>query len=421
MTPSLSSRPAKSNVRWLICGLLFSATVIAYMDRGILSFLEKELEGIIGFTTVQYGWMMSCFQAAYGVAFVFAGRLADKLGTRKAFTIAIIMWSFAAMLPGAATSVPTFAVAMFFLGIGEATNFPVCIKTVAEWFPQKERALATGIFNSGANIGNLLVPLVVPFLTLHFTWRGAFFIGGSVGLVWLVFWLWIYTKPEENPGVSVRELGHIQSDPPQTVRSIPWARLLPKRETWAFALGKMMTDPVWWFWTFWLPGYLQRTFHLTLGRSSAPIIVVYACCTVGSVGGGWLSGAMIERGISVNAARKTAMLICALCVLPVLYAPYSKSLWVVVGLLGLATAAHQGFSANIFTLVSDLFPNSAVGSVTGIGGLAGAAAGALAQLVTGYVVRVSYLPCFIYAGSAYLLALGVIHLLSPRLEPAALD
>ena len=355
------------------------------------------------------------------MAFVFAGRLADKLGTRKAFTIAIIMWSFAAMLPGAATSVPTFAVAMFFLGIGEATNFPVCIKTVAEWFPQKERALATGIFNSGANIGNLLVPLVVPFLTLHFTWRGAFFIGGSVGLVWLVFWLWIYTKPEENPGVSVRELGHIQSDPPQTVRSIPWARLLPKRETWAFALGKMMTDPVWWFWTFWLPGYLQRTFHLTLGRSSAPIIVVYACCTVGSVGGGWLSGAMIERGISVNAARKTAMLICALCVLPVLYAPYSKSLWVVVGLLGLATAAHQGFSANIFTLVSDLFPNSAVGSVTGIGGLAGAAAGALAQLVTGYVVRVSYLPCFIYAGSAYLLALGVIHLLSPRLEPAALD
>ena len=421
MTPSLSSRPAKSNVRWLICGLLFSATVIAYMDRGILSFLEKELEGIIGFTTVQYGWMMSCFQAAYGVAFVFAGRLADKLGTRKAFTIAIIMWSFAAMAPGAATSVPTFAVAMFFLGIGEATNFPVCIKTVAEWFPQKERALATGIFNSGANIGNLLVPLVVPFLTLHFTWRGAFFVGGSVGLVWLVFWLWIYTKPEENPGVSVRELGHIQSDPPQTVRSIPWARLLPKRETWAFALGKMITDPVWWFWTFWLPGYLQRTFHLTLGRSSAPIIVVYACCTVGSVGGGWLSGAMIERGISVNAARKTAMLICALCVLPVLYAPYSKSLWVVVGLLGLATAAHQGFSANIFTLVSDLFPNSAVGSVTGIGGLAGAAAGALAQLVTGYVVRVSYLPCFIYAGSAYLLALGVIHLLSPRLEPAALD
>jgi ACS family hexuronate transporter-like MFS transporter len=233
--------------------------------------------------------------------------------------------------------------------------------------------------------------------------------------------LWIYTKPEENPRVSVRELGHIQSDPPQTVRSIPWARLLPKRETWAFALGKMMTDPVWWFWTFWLPGYFQRTFHLTLGKSSAPIVVVYAFCTVGSVGGGWLSGAMIGRGMSVNAARKTAMLICALCVLPVLYVPFTQSLWLVVGLVGLACAAHQGFSANIFTLTSDLFPQSAVGSVTGIGGLAGAAAGALAQLVTGYIVRFSYLPCFIYAGSAYLLALGVIHLLSPKLQPADLD
>jgi ACS family hexuronate transporter-like MFS transporter len=421
MTTSLSLRPARSNVRWLICGLLFFATVIAYMDRGILSFLEKDLEGVIGFTTVQYSFMTGSFQAAYAAAFLAAGWLADKLGTRKAFTIAIIMWSFAAMAPGAATSVPTFAAAMFFLGIGEAANFPVCIKTVAEWFPVKERALATGIFNSGANIGNLLVPLAVPFLAAHFTWRGAFFIGGASGLVWLVFWLWIYAKPEEHKRVSVRELGHIQSDPPQRIRSIPWARLIDKKETWAFAIGKMLTDPVWWFWLFWLPGYLQRTFHLTLGRSSAPIIVVYACCTVGSVAGGWLSGAMIGRGKSVNAARKTAMLICALCVLPVLYAPYSKNLWVVVGLLGLATAAHQGFSANIFTLASDLFPQTAVGSVTGIGGLAGAVAGAVTQLSIGRIVQFSYLPCFLYAGSAYLLAVGVVHLLSPRLRPADLD
>jgi len=421
MAPSLSSRPATSNVRWLICGLLFFATVIAYMDRGILSLLEKDLEGIIGFTTVQYGWMTGSFQAAYAMAFLVAGRLTDKLGTRKAFAIAILIWSFAAMAPGAATSVPTFAAAMFFLGIGEAANFPACIKTVAEWFPKKERALATGIFNSGANIGNLLVPLVVPFLTYHFTWRGAFFIGGSAGLVWLVFWLWIYTKPEDNPRVSVRELEHIQSDPPQRIRSIPWARLIDKKETWAFAIGKMLTDPVWWFWTFWLPGYFQRTFHLTLGGSSAPIVVVYACCTVGSVAGGWLSSAMIGRGKSVNASRKTAMLICALCVLPVLYAPFAKSLWVVVGLVGLAGAAHQGFSANIFTLASDLFPHSAVGSVVGIGGLAGAVSGALAQLATGYIVQFSYLPCFLYAGSAYLLALGVIQLLSPRLQPADLD
>jgi ACS family hexuronate transporter-like MFS transporter len=216
-------------------------------------------------------------------------------------------------------------------------------------------------------------------------------------------------------------LGHIQSDPPQKIRSIPWARLIDKKETWAFAIGKMLTDPVWWFWLFWLPGYFQSTFHLTLGRSSAPIVVVYACCTVGSVGGGWLSSFMIGRGKSVNSSRKTAMLICALCVLPVLYAPFTKNLWVVVGLVGLAGAAHQGFSANIFTLASDLFPHSAVGSVVGIGGLAGALAGAAAQLAVGKVVQFSYLPCFIYAGSAYLLALGVIQLLSPRLRPADLD
>jgi ACS family hexuronate transporter-like MFS transporter len=421
MTPSLSARPATSNVRWLICGLLFFATVIAYLDRGILSFLEKDLEGVIGFTTVQYGWMTASFQAAYAMAFVVAGRLTDKLGTRKAFAIAIIIWSFAAMAPGTATSVPTFAAAMFFLGIGEAANFPVCIKTVAEWFPKKERALATGIFNSGANIGNLVVPLVVPFLTFHFTWRGAFFIGGSAGLVWLVFWLWIYSKPEENPRVSVKELEHIQSDPRQRIRNIPWARLIGKKETWAFALGKMLTDPVWWFWTFWLPGYFQRTFHLTLGKSSAPIVVVYAFCCVGSIAGGWLSSAMIGRGKSVNAGRKTAMLICALCVLPVLYAPFTKSLWLVVALVGLAGAAHQGFSANIFTLSSDLFPPSAVASVVGIGGLAGALAGSAAQLAIGRIVQFSYVPCFLYAGSAYLLAVGIIHVLSPRLHPAELD
>jgi ACS family hexuronate transporter-like MFS transporter len=242
-----------------------------------------------------------------------------------------------------------------------------------------------------------------------------------VGLVWLAFWLWIYAKPEDHRGVSAAELAHIQSDPLQSTSSIPWLRLIARKETWAFTLGKLLTDPVWWFWTFWLPGYFQRTFHLSLSGSSAPIMVVYACCSVGSIAGGWLSSAMIGRGMSVNVSRKTAMLICALCVLPVLYAPYTKNLWVVVGLVALAGAAHQGFSANIFTLTSDLFPQSAVGSVTGIGGLGGAAAGFAAQVITGHVVRTSYVPCFIYAGVAYLLAVGVIHLLSPRLQPANLD
>ena len=418
---ALADRPATSRFRWVICGLLFAATVIAYVDRGTIGFLETYLEKVIGFTTVEYSWMTGAFQLAYAAGFLIAGRLTDRLGIRKAFAIAIVLWSIAAMGPGAASSVLTLTIAMFMLGLGEAANFPACIKTVAEWFPKRERALATGLFNSGANIGNMVVPAIVPFALAWFTWRGAFVVGGSLGLVWLCFWLWLYRKPEEHPWVSPQELGLIQSDPPETIESVPWLRLLPRRETWAFAIGKALTDPVWWFWTFWLPGYFQRTFHLTLGKSSAPVMVVYAACCIGSVYGGWLSGAMLKRGKSLNAARKTAMLICALAVMPVLYAPYTHHLWLVVALVGLAGAAHQGFSANIFTLASDLFPKAAVGSVVGIGAMAGAASGFTAQLLTGRIVRISYLPCFLYAGSAYIVALLIIHLLSPKLAPAKLD
>ena len=418
---ALVVRPAKSNFRWVVCGLLFFATVIAYVDRGIIGFLETYLEGAFHFTTVEYGKMTSLFQAAYAIGFLIAGRLTDRLGIRKAFAIAILLWSFAAMGPGAASSVFTLGIAMFMLGLGEAANFPACIKTVAEWFPKRERALATGLFNSGANIGNMVVPAIVPLAVSMFTWRGAFVVGGSLGLVWLLFWLWLYRKPEEHPSVSPQELGMIQSDPPESIQPVPWVRLLPRRETWAFALGKFLTDPVWWFWTFWLPGYFQRTFHLTLGKSSLPIMVVWASCSVGSIYGGWLSSALLKRGKSLNAARKTAMLICALAVMPVLYAPYTHNLWLVVALVGLAGAAHQGWSANIFTLTSDLFPKAAVGSVVGIGAMAGAVSGFAAQRGTGYIVRVSYLPCFLYAGSAYIVALLVIHLLSPKLSPAKLD
>ena len=418
---ALVGQRTKSSFRWVICAMLFMATVIAYVDRGILGFIERDLEHLIGFTTVEYGYMTGAFQLAYALGFLIAGKLTDQWGIRKAFAIAIVLWSFAAMGPGLATSVLTFIIAMFILGLGEAANFPACIKTVAEWFPKRERALATGLFNSGANVGNMVVPAIVPIAIALFTWRGAFVVGGLLGLIWLIFWLWLYRKPEEHPWVSPQELGLIQSDPPETVKDFPWVKLLRKRETWAFAFGKLLCDPVWWFWTFWLPGYFQRTFHLTLGKSSAPIMVVYAACSVGSVYGGYISSAMLKRGKSVNAARKTAFLVCALAVLPVLYAPYAHNLWVVVGLVGLAGAAHQGFSANVFTLTSDLFPKSAVGSVTGIGAMTGAVTGFTAQIVTGRIVRVSYLPCFLYAGSAYLLALLIIHLLSPKLEPAKLN
>jgi ACS family hexuronate transporter-like MFS transporter len=417
------ARPATSNYRWIICALLFFATVIAYVDRGVLGYLEKYLEGIFHFDSVQYSYMTTAFQIAYAIGLVTAGWLTDRLGTRKGFALAIGLWSLAAMTPGAATGVWTFCFAMFFLGLGEAANFPACNKTVAEWFPKKERALAFGIFNSGANIGNIAVPMVVPALVFAVGWRAAFVVVGALGLVWLCFWLLIYRKPEDHPKVSAEELAFIQSDPPEKTERVPWARLLPLKETWAFSVAKMLTDPIWWFYLFWLPRFLQETFHTSISTNRTPIVVVYLISIVGSVGGGLLSSAMLGGGRSLNAARKTALLICALMVLPILYAPYSKSLWVVVALVGLAAAGHQGWSANLFTLASDLFPKAAVASVTGIGGMAGAIAGAGFQLVAGYVAKShpNCAPLFIVAGLAYVTALLVIHLLSPKLAPAKLD
>jgi ACS family hexuronate transporter-like MFS transporter len=420
MSPT-AARPAESRFRWVICLLLFFATVIAYVDRGVLSFLEKFLEGLFGFHSREYSYMTTAFQIAYGIGLLTAGRLTDRLGTRKGFAMAIVLWSLAAMAPGAATGTMTFGIAMFFLGLGEAANFPACIKTVAEWFPKRERALATGLFNAGANIGAMVVPAVVPLLTDSLGWRGAFIATGALGFVWLAFWLITYAKPEDHRFVSASELALIRSDPSEKTEAVPWGRLFPLKETWAFAIGKFLTDPVWWFYIFWLPRYVQETFHLTLGKSSAPILVVYAASTIGSVGGGALSSTMLKRGKSANAARKTALLVCALAVLPVLYAPYASNLWVVVALVGLATAAHQGWSANLFTLVSDMFPKAAVGSVVGIGGMAGAIGGGIMQLVAGRIADYSYLPLFIFAGTAYVLALLIIHKLSPRLLPARLD
>jgi ACS family hexuronate transporter-like MFS transporter len=422
MTPAIA-RPATSRYRWIICALLFFATVIAYVDRGVLGYLEKYLEGIFHFDSVQYSYMTTAFQIAYAIGLVTAGWLTDRLGTRKGFALAIGLWSLAAMTPGAATGVWTFCFAMFFLGLGEAANFPACNKTVAEWFPKKERALAFGIFNSGANIGNIAVPMVVPALVFAVGWRAAFVVVGALGLVWLCFWLLIYRKPEEHPRVSAEELAFIESDPPEKTEKVPWARLLPLKETWAFSIAKMLTDPIWWFYLFWLPRFLQETFHTSISTNRTPIVVVYLISIVGSVGGGLLSSAMLGGGRSLNAARKTALLICALMVLPILYAPYSKSLWVVVALVGLAAAGHQGWSANLFTLASDLFPKAAVASVTGIGGMAGAIAGAGFQLVAGYVAKShpNCAPLFIVAGLAYISALAVIQILSPKLAPAKLD
>jgi len=408
------------NLRWVICSLLFFATVIAYVDRGVIGYLEKYLETVIGWNSIQYGYITAGFQVAYAIGLVFAGRLTDRLGTRKGFAIAITIWSIAAMLPGAAYSTLTFGVAMFILGLGEAANFPACIKTVAEWFPRKERALATGIFNSGANIGNIMVPLLVPFFVFSLGWRGAFTATGALGFVWLALWLWLYRKPEAHPRVSSDELALIQSDPPERVQSVPWVKLFPRKETWAFSVAKFLTDPIWWFYLFWLPRYLQGTFHLNLAQSRKPVVAVYVVSIVGSVGGGWISAILLKRGKSENFARKMALLTCALAVVPVVYAPFARNLWVVVALVGLAAAAHQGWSANLFTLPSDTFPKAAVASVVGIGGMMGAIGGALLQAATGYIVAWtnSYVPLFMVACLAYLLALLIIQLLTPKLAAA---
>jgi ACS family hexuronate transporter-like MFS transporter len=417
------ARPATSRLRWTVCALLFFATTINYVDRQVLSLLAETLQRTIGWNKIDYGHITATWTAVYALGLLGAGRMLDRVGTRKGFSIAVTVWSIAAMLHAAATSVFTFAFARGLLGLGESANFPACIKTIAEWFPKKERALATGLFNSGANVGAVVTPLVVPWLALNFGWQSAFIATGSLGFLWLICWLLIYRRPEDHARISDQEFKYIRSDPPDPEVSIPWARLFPKKETWAFSIGKFLTDGMWVFYLFWFPMYLQETFGISLTQVIIPMIVVYNASTVGSIGGGWLSGNLIKRGWSLNASRKTAMLIGALCVLPVLYAPYSKSLWVVVGLISLYAAAHQGWSANLFTTASDMFPRAAVGSVTGIGGTAGALGGVLMQLAAGYIVQWthSYMLLFFISGSAYLIALGIFQLLSPKLELASVD
>lgn len=409
--------------RWGICALLFFAATVNYIDRQVLGILKPTLQTEIGWTEVEYSWIVFSFQAAYALGLLLAGRLMDWLGTRKGFSIAVIFWSIAAMCHALARTVFGFGVARFMLGLGESGNFPASIKTVAEWFPKKERAFATGIFNSGTNIGAVVTPIIVPWITLSLGWRWAFVLTGTLGFIWLMFWLAFYRKPQEHPKLSKAEFDYIQCDPPDTVVKIPWARLFPHRQTWAFAAGKFLTDPIWWVYLFWLPDFLHKRHGLGLKEFGLPLVVIYLMADVGSIGGGWLSSALIKRGWSINAGRKTAMLVCALCVVPIVFASQTSNLWVAVFLIGVATAAHQGWSANMFTIASDTFPRHAVGSIVGIGGMAGAVGGMLISLLVGWILEKTggYLPVFIIAGSAYLIALLVIHLLAPRLHPASLD
>ena len=409
--------------RWVICTLLFFAATINYIDRQVIGILKPTLQTEIGFSEIEYSWIVFYFQCAYAIGLLGVGWVMDKIGTRKGFSLAVIVWSLAAMAHALARSVAGFSIARFALGLGEAGNFPASIKTVAEWFPKKERALATGIFNAGTNVGALATPLLVPIITIYWGWQWAFILTGAIGFVWVICWLLLYRKPEEHPRLSKAELAYIQSDPPDPVTKTPWARLLPHRQTWAFALGKFLTDPIWWVYLFWLPDFLNKKHGLNLKDFGLPLATIYIIADVGSIGGGWLSSTLIKRGYSVNAGRKIAMLVCALAVVPIVFAAQTTSLWTAVILIGIAAAAHQGWSANIFTLTSDMFPRSAVGSVVGIGGMAGSIGGMLIALVVGAILERtgSYVLIFIIAASAYLFALLVIHLLAPRLEPANLE
>ncbi len=411
--------------RWMICALLFFATTINYIDRQVLGILatDETFKRTIGWNEAEYGYVNTAFQAAYAIGLLAVGNLMDRFGTRKGFSVAIVFWSVAAMCHSFARSAFGFGAARFALGLGEAGNFPASIKTVAEWFPKKERALATGIFNSGSNVGAIVAPLAVPFIAVTYGWQWAFIITGALGFIWLAFWLAVYRKPEEHPKLSRAELAHIQSDPLEPTTRIPWARLLPHRQTWAFALGKFLTDPVWWVYLFWLPKFLNTTYGLNITQIGLPLVVIYIVADIGSIGGGWLSSSLIKRGWSVNRARKSAMLLCAAAVVPIMFASRASNLWVAVGLISIAAAAHQGWSANLFTMVSDMFPRRAVGSVVGIGGMAGAVGGMLIATTVGLILQHtgSYLPIFIIAGCAYLVALLVIHSLVPRLESARID
>jgi MFS transporter, ACS family, aldohexuronate transporter len=413
------------NYRWMICAMLFFATTINYIDRQVLGILatDQNFKNAIGWNEAEYGYVNTAFQGAYAIGLLVVGRLMDRFGTRKGFSFAIVFWSIAAMGHALARSAFGFGTARFFLGLGEAGNFPASIKTVAEWFPKKERALATGIFNSGSNVGAIAAPLVVPYIAVNYGWQWAFIITGTIGFIWLIFWLLIYRRPEEHPKVQKAELAHIQSDPPEPSTKIPWGRLIPLRQTWAFAIGKFLTDPIWWVYLFWLPKFLNTNYKLNITQIGLPLVVIYLVADIGSIGGGYLSSTLIKRGWSVNKARKLAMLICAVSVVPIVFAAKASNLWVAVGLVSLAAAAHQGWSANIFTMTSDMFPRRAVGSVVGIGGMAGSVGGMLIATTVGLILQYtgSYFPIFIMAGSAYLVALVIIHLLVPTLEPAKID
>lgn len=411
--------PSSLRLRWVVCGLLFFATTVNYIDRQLLAVLKPVLQRELHWTDADFGWVVAAFTGAYALMMPLAGRFIDWLGTRLGYPLAVLLWSLASMSHSLARSAWQFAAARFALGIGESANFPAAVKTIAQWFPSQERALANGIFNSGTNVGAIIAPLLAAFVAVRFGWRATFLVTGALDLVWIAAWLGWFRMPTPAERAYLQPGAADKPGPP-----LPASKLLRQRAAWAFIFGKFLTDPVWWFYLFWIPGFLNRSYGVNLSQLGPPLVAIYLAADAGSIGGGWLSSSLIKRGWPLNKARKTAMLICACCVLPLVLMPWMDSVWPAVALISLATAAHQGFSTHLFTLVSDTFPASAVASVVGLGGLAGSLSGVLIAPAVGYWLDFSggaYRPLFVAAAAAYLLALAAIHALVPRLDPVSID
>lgn len=409
--------------RWVIVVLLFTAMTINYIDRQTLGLMKADLSTEFGWSEQDYANAIFWFQAAYAASYLVWGRIMDRIGVRWGLGIAFAIWQIAHIAHAGMRSLTGFIVARMALGIGEGGGFPGGIKAVSEWFPKKERAFATGLFNAGTNIGAIATPLIVPAIILAWGWQAAFIVTGVGGLLWLPIWFLLYRRPDKSKHVSQGELEYITQDPEEPEEKVDWRLILRRRETWAFALGKFLTDPIWWMFLFWLPDFLGKQHGLDLKTFGPPLIAIYLISDVGSVWGGWLSGRFMNRGWSINRSRKTTMLLCALLALPMVFAGQLSSLWVAVAIIGIATAAHQGFSANLYTLPSDVFPRGAVGTVVGLGGALGGIGGMLMAKYAGYVLDKigNYTPIFMVCACAYLIALAVIHLLMPRMDRIVFD
>lgn len=413
--------------RWVACGLIFAATSLLYVDRLTLGYLKTSLQADYHWSETDYASVVQYFMYAYAVGFLLFGQIIDKLGAKRGYIIAVIVWTAAHLACAVVGFLPaswvllSFTVSFTLLGLGQGGNFPAALKVVAEWFPQRERSLAVGIFNAGTNLGAILTPLIVPFVLVRYGWQWAIVATSGLSILWLFFWLPFYSKPSESKRVSKAELAYIESDPYVPVKQLPWLTVLFKKETWAYGLGKFLTDPVWFLYSFWLPFYFQSTFHIKITGTALPVIIIFLISDFGSVIGGWMSSAMIQAGLGVNKARKYSMLICALLVMPMaIFSNLVTDMWAWVAIIGIAAAAHQAFSANLMTLTSDLMPKDAVGRCSGIGGTMGAIGGGIMAAGVGKALAShgGFTLIFIVAGVIYLVALLVIHLISPRLTPA---